>query len=301
MAQAKITREQADRVTKQKVAFGVLAIFVTQFVSYLFINARNIAQPQIIAEFDGMALFSWLIALPALAGSASTLLFGILSDTYGRRTILLASMAIFGVGLALSTQVSSMSLLVASATLMSIDHWPIIPLCFTAVGDLFSAAELAKWTGLLNIPTGVAALIGPALGIIVAESVMSWRGLYWGTIPLLFIAGLMVALAMPKNPPETRQKVDVWGTLVMILATTTLILGFSWLGVAGKQGIAVCLLIVSAAAWTGFVKIEKREASPILAPQVLYNRSFITAAAASLLSFFAMVGSWRICPFSCKM
>jgi MFS family permease len=83
MAQAKITREQADRVTKQKVAFGVLAIFVTQFVSYLFINARNIAQPQIIAEFDGMALFSWLIALPALAGSASTLLFGILSDTYG--------------------------------------------------------------------------------------------------------------------------------------------------------------------------------------------------------------------------
>ena len=47
---------------ERKVALGVWAIFITQFVSFLFINARNIATPQIVAEFDGMALFSWLIA-----------------------------------------------------------------------------------------------------------------------------------------------------------------------------------------------------------------------------------------------
>ena len=61
-----------DLLTKQKVAVGVIAVFITQFVSYLFITARNIAQPQMIAELDGMALFPWLIALPALTGSAST-------------------------------------------------------------------------------------------------------------------------------------------------------------------------------------------------------------------------------------
>jgi MFS family permease len=158
---------------KQKVALGVIAVFTTQFMSWLFINARNIAQPKMIAEFDGMTLFPWLIALPALTGSASTLLFGKLSDMYGRRTILLASMTLFGIGLALSTQITSMAFLVASATFMSIGHFPIIPLCFTAVGDLFSAGELARWTGLLNLPTGVAALIGPVLGGIVAESVLS--------------------------------------------------------------------------------------------------------------------------------
>ena len=61
-----------DLLTKQKVAVGVIAVFITQFVSYLFITARNIAQPQMIAELDGMAFFPWLIALPALIGSAST-------------------------------------------------------------------------------------------------------------------------------------------------------------------------------------------------------------------------------------
>jgi MFS family permease len=173
MARVKPILAKEELLNKQKFALGVIAVFTTQFMSWLFINARNIAQPKMITEFDGMTLFPWLIALPALTGSASTLLFGKLSDMYGRRTILLASMTLFGIGLALSTQITSMAFLVASATFMSIGHFPIIPLCFTAVGDLFSAGELARWTGLLNLPTGVAALIGPVLGGIVAESVLS--------------------------------------------------------------------------------------------------------------------------------
>jgi MFS family permease len=287
---------QEDLLAKRKVAIGVTAVFITQFVSNLFINARNIARPGMIAEFDGMALFSWLIALPALSGSASTLLFGKLSDMYGRRAILLASMALFGVGLALSTQVTSMPLLIASATFMSIGHFPIIPLCYSAVGDLFSARELAKWTGLLNLPTGVAALIGPVLGGIVAESVFGWRGLYWGTIPLMFIAGILVIMALARNTQTTKPKVDIWGTLVMILATTTLILGFSWLRMLDKLGSGAAMLAVSAAAWVGFIQIEKRVEAPILDPQVLFNRTFITAAGASFLSFFAMLGIMAYSP-----
>lgn len=162
---------QAVPSSKHKVALGLWAIFITQFVSFLFINARNIAQPGMIAELDGMSLFSWLIALPALRGAASTLLFGKLSDIYRRRAILLLSIGIFLLGLLVSTQTASMAFLVAAATFMSIGHFPIIPLCFSVIGDLFPPSERAKWTGLLNLPGGVAALIGLVLGGVVAKSV----------------------------------------------------------------------------------------------------------------------------------
>lgn len=281
---------------KRKVAFGVTAVFITQFVSFIFINARNIAQPQMIAEFDGMGLFAWLIALPALAGSASTLLFGKLSDLYGRRAILLASMLMFGVGLALTTQVTSMALLVTAATFMSIGHFPIVPLCFSVIGDLFSAAERAKWTGLLNLPTGIAATIGPVLGGVVAESTTGWRGLYWGTVPLLLIAGILVLMAFPKHVAQVKPKVDVAGTAVMLLATTTLIFGFSWIGQPARAVAGVILLLVSLAAWWGFVAIEKKAAAPILDPQVLFNRTFLTAAVASLFSFFGLLGIMAYSP-----
>jgi hypothetical protein len=44
---------------------------------------------------------------------------------------------------------------------MSIGHFPIVPFCFAAIGDLFDPSERSKWTGLLNLPGGVAALRGP--------------------------------------------------------------------------------------------------------------------------------------------
>ena len=275
----------ADRT----VALGLWAVFITQFVSFLFINARNIAQPGIINEFNGMALFSGLIALPALTGAASTLLFGKLSDIYGRRAILLLSIGIFLLGLGISARATSMAFLVAAATFMSIGHFPIIPLCFSAIGDLFPPAERAKWTGLLSLPSGMAALMGPVLGGVVAESLFGWRGLYWGTVPLMLIAGGLVFVGLPINTQTTRPRMDVLGTFVMVLATTTLFIGFSWLGAADRLRIGTVLLLISLAAWAGFLRIEKRAEAPILDPEVLFNRTFVTAAVTGLLSYFGIV------------
>ncbi|MEZ4593474.1 MAG: MFS transporter [Chloroflexota bacterium] len=296
MNQVKTVSIDPSQVAKRRITLGVTAVFITQFVSFIFINARNIAQPQMIAEFEGMSLFAWLIAMPALAGSASTLLFGKLSDLYGRRAILLTSMLVFGVGLALTTQVGSMAGLVTAATFMSIGHFPIVPLCFSVIGDLFSAAERAKWTGLLNLPTGIAATIGPVLGGVVAESTTGWRGLYWGTVPLLLIAGVLVILAFPKHAAQAKPKVDVAGTAVMLIATTTLIFGFSWVGQPARAVAGVILLVVSLVAWWGFIAIEKKAAAPILDPQVLFNRTFLTAAVASLFSFFGLLGIMAYSP-----
>jgi len=290
MAQVQAIPTQQDLPTKRKVAIGVWAVFITQFVSFLFINARNIAQPGMIAELDGITLFSWLIALPALSGSASTLLFGKLSDIYGRRTILLLSIGIFLLGLGISAKATTMAFLVAAATFMSIGHFPVIPLCFTVIGDLLPPAERAKWTGLLNLPTGIAALIGPVLGGVVAESVFGWRGLYWGTIPLMLAASSLVVFALPDTAEKVKPKIDILGTFVMIVATTTLIIGFSWLGTPDKLGMGATLLVISLAAWTGFIQIEKQAEAPILDPQVFLNRTFMTAAGAALLSFFGMLG-----------
>lgn len=279
-----------QKSTRKKIAIGVMAIFIAEFVSLLFANARNIAQPGMIAEFDGMALFSWLIALPALAGATATLLFGKLSDVYGRRAILLLSIAIFIIGLAISARSTSMVFLVAAQTFMTIGHFPIYPLCFAVVGDLFPPSQRAKWTGLLNIPVGFSALLGPVLGGVVAESVFGWRGLFWGTIPLILVAGGLVAFALPDTGQKVKPKMDVLGTVVMVLATTTLILGFSWLGTPNRFGAGALQLLFSLVAWIAFIQIEKRAEAPILDPQVLFNRTFVTAAVAGLLSFFGIVG-----------
>lgn len=290
MIQERAISTQPDRPADKRAVIGLWAIFITQFASFLFINARNIAQPAMIAELDGMALFSWLIALPALAGSVGTLLFGKLSDMYGRRAMLLVSMALFLTGLLLVPFSATMAFAIAARTFMSLGHWPIIPLCFTAIGDLFPPAERAKWTGLLNIPSWIAAAIGPILGGVIAESVWGWRGLYWIILPLLLIAAGLIAMGVPGRTQKVAQKVDVLGTVVMILAVTSLIIGGSWSGTPERRAAGVGLLVISLGAWIGFLLVEKKAEAPILDPQVLFNRTFITVAASGFLLFFGSLG-----------
>lgn len=281
--------EEQDQSTRRKVAMGVTALFVAEFISLLFANARNITQPGMIAEFNGMALFSWLIALPALAGAVGTMLFGKLSDVYGRRVMILLSIAIFILGLVISAMSTSMIFLIIATAFMSIGHWPILPLCYAVVGDLFPPSQRAKWTGLLNIPVGFSALIGPVLGGVFAESVWGWRGLFWCAIPLVILSGVLVSFALPNYAQKVKPKIDLPGTFVMVIASATLILGFSWLGVPDKFKLGILQLFISLVAWVVFIQIEKRAESPILDPKVLFNRIFLTAALTGLLSFFGTV------------
>ncbi|MBN2393837.1 MAG: MFS transporter [Anaerolineae bacterium] len=138
MVQAKAIPTHRDKLAQRKAAIGLWAVFITQFVSFLFINARNIAQPVMIAEFNGMALFSWLIALPALSGSVGMLLFGKLSDMYGRRAILLTSMALFLIGLCLVPLSTTMAFAIAARTFMSLGHWATVSRECNRNGDFFA-------------------------------------------------------------------------------------------------------------------------------------------------------------------
>lgn len=274
----------------RKVAIGLWAVFITYFLANFFMNAVNIAQPNMVAEFNGMALFSWLIALPALGSAVATLMFGKLSDMYGRRALLLTSMFFFLAGLILSAISTSMAFAIAARVILALGQGALAPMCFSVIGDLFEPAARAKWSGMLNLPAGIAATIAPILGGMITESSMGWRGLFWLTAPLVLITAGLVAAGVPGRTQKVEQKVDFLGIIVMVIASATLIIGVSWLGTPDKLGTGIVLVVVSVIAWAGFIMVEKKAEAPILDLQVLFNRTFITAAASGFMSFFGLLG-----------
>jgi MFS family permease len=288
MAQALPTEQ--DLATRKKIAIGLWAVFIAYFAFYFFINAINIAQPKMAEEFNGMALFSWLIALPALGSAVATLLFGKLSDMYGRRSILLISLGLFLVGAILSVFSTSMAFAIAARVVLALGQGSIAPLCFSVIGDLFEPAARAKWSGMLNLPAGIAATIAPALGGIITDSGLGWRGLFWVCVPILLVAGGLVAAGVPGPRHNVEQKVDILGIIVMVISSATLIFGFSLAGEPGKVGLGIGMIIASIIAWIGFIMVEKKAEAPVLDLKVLFNRTFITAASSAFLSFFGLLG-----------
>jgi len=289
MAKVQTLPAQQDAAAK-KVALGLWATFVTYFVAMFFMNSVNIAQPIQVADLNGMALFSWIIALPALGSAVATLMFGKLSDMYGRRSILLTSLSLFLLGSILSAIASTMALAVGARVVLMLGQGALAPLCFSVLGDLFEPAARARWSGMLNVPAGIAATIAPTLGGLLTQSSMGWRSLFWVMVPLVLISGGMVAAGIPGRTQKVEQKVDFLGIVIMVIASATLIIGVSWLGDPTKLGIGIGLVVVAIIAWAVFINVENKAEAPILDPQVLFNRTFITAAGAGFMSFFGLLG-----------
>jgi hypothetical protein len=109
-------------------------------------------------------------------------------------------------------------------------------------------------------------------------------------VPLVLVAGGLVAAGIPKIQKKVEQKVDFLGILVMVVASAALIFGFSWVGAPETRMMGIGLLVISVIAWVGFIQVEKKVEAPILDPQVLFNRTFITAAGSGFVSFFGLLG-----------
>ena len=76
---------------RRHLVLGLVAIFLIYGTMAYFIQALNIARPKIAADLDGMSIYAWSVSIAGLIGAFVTIIFGKLSDMYGRRIMLLIS------------------------------------------------------------------------------------------------------------------------------------------------------------------------------------------------------------------
>ena len=276
--------------SSKQVALALVAVFAVYGTSAYFVQALNIARPKMAAELDGMALYSWSISIPGLVGAFITLIYGKFSDMYGRRIMLLISLAFFLVGTVLCAISPTFIFLIFGNAVARMGSGALMMLCYAVLGDLFPPVERSKWIGLLNIPSGFFALFGPTMGGWFADN-LSWRHLYWIAAPLIIACLAIVPSGIPSLVSKVARKIDFRGCILMMIASSATILAFSFAGTtypwASPQVIG--LLIVAVVFWILFLRAESRVDEPILDLQLLRNRSFVTVAVATFLSFFAQM------------
>ncbi len=276
---------------KKQVVLGLITVFTIYFTASFFMQTLGVARPRMAADLDGMALYSWAISIPGLAGAFVTLIFSKFSDIYGRRLILLVSLIIFLGGTILCAVSPTFEILIVANTIARFGSGALAPLCFSVLGDMFPPARRSKWIGLLNIPAGTLALIGPTLSGWLVDN-WSWRYVYWIGVPLIAVCMVTVPIGLPSLVKGAARKIDVRGTIFMMAASTTMVFALSFAGTtypwASVQVIG--LLIVSLVFWALFFRTEGKADEPILDPQVLYNRIFLILIVSGLLSNFGLTG-----------
>ena len=274
----------------KSTVLGLSAVFITYFATIFFFRGIGVSQPKVAADLNGMALFSWAISLPALAASFATLLFGKLSDVYGRRLLLLISLALYLGGALLCAISWDFILFIAARMMLSLGQGALSSLCFATIGDSYAPVERSKWSGLLQIPAGIASIVGPTMVGMITDK-LSWR-YFFGLAALLAVISIVLVAGGVSSPVKrTERKIDFVGAFLLAITLAVMIVAFSWAGStypwASVQ--TVGLLAVSAVLWVVLLWVERRTEEPILDPGVMTNRTFLTAAFAGLLSYFGML------------
>ncbi len=296
MAEAQITVAQ-ETASKRQATLGLVAVFATYFASSYFFRGSGITLPKIAADLNGIHLYSWAISLPALASAFVTLTFGKLSDMYGRRIMLLTSLALYVGGAILAALSQSFVFFITARIIMSLGQGALSPLCFSVIGDLYSPAERSKWSGLLQIPAGICAMFAPTFVGMLTDN-LSWRYFLWIAVLLALVGGVFVLIGIPAVSKRTKHKIDFTGSCLLAVASSTMILALSWAGsvYAWSSLPIIALMGISVLFWAIFLWIEGKADEPMLDPQVLTNRTFLIAALAALVSYFALIGMMMYVP-----
>ena len=248
-------------------------------------------------SYTHLSHLSWIVVAYLLALTVSTPLWGKLGDQYGRKVFFQAAIVIFLLGSILSGLSHSLIELIAFRAFQGLGGGGLMVGAQAIVGDIVSPRDRGRYQGLFGAVFGVASIIGPLLGGVFVEQ-LSWRWIFYINVPIGALALVVVASQVPGNLRRIHHVIDYLGTVVLILATTCLVLFTSLGGTTYRWGSAPIIgLGVAGAVLVGiFVLVERRATEPVLPLHLFSIRTFSVTSVVGFIVGFAMFGSITYLP-----
>jgi len=200
------------------------------------------ALPVLARLFEGGAARVQLILTLYLAGiAAGQLVYGPLSDRFGRRPVLLAGLALFLAGTALCGVAPSLDLLIAGRVLQALGACAGIVLARAIVRDVYEREAAARGLAMMMMAMSLVPAVSPAIGAALTEWV-DWRAIF----ATLGLFGATVLVGTAARLPETNRHRIAFDLVGMIRSSLALLRS------TGFVGYAACSACTSAS-WFVFI------------------------------------------------
>jgi EmrB/QacA subfamily drug resistance transporter len=250
------------------------------------------ALPTITSDLGGLNELSWVVTAYLLASTASTPIWGKISDLYGRKRMLQTSIVVFVIGSMLAGAAQNMGELIATRALQGIGGGGLMVLVMAVIADLIPPRERGRYSGLFGAVFGISSVIGPLLGGWFTQH-LSWRWIFYINVPLGIAAFLVLGAVLHLPVTHEKKKIDWLGSALLTSSVTSLLLVTVWGGHQydwlSPQIIGLGLAGVGLAVW--FVLHELRTEEPIVPMSLFTNKVFRVTSMIGFIVGFAMFGS----------
>ncbi|MDJ1132978.1 MFS transporter [Streptomyces iconiensis] len=241
-------------------------------ISYLDVAVVNIALPSIGDYYDlDLPALQWVVNTYLLVVSSLLLVGGSLADRLGMRRIFLLGTVVFGAGSVLCGLALSPGMLLCGRAVQGLGAALLLPTSIPLSTSGFPASSRGVVVGLWTAFVGVGAILGPVLAGGLLDS-LSWRWVFFLNVPLVSVSVVLILRYAPVLAESERRarpggRPDLAGSLCVVVAFGALAVALIEGAAAGWGGPVVTGgLVVAAASFLAFPRIERRAERPVIPP-----------------------------------
>lgn len=237
----------------------------------------------------------WAITATLLAAAVAVPVTGRLGDMFGKRRLLLISLALLVAGSIVAALSNSLIPLVAGRALQGLAAG-VIPLGISVMRDVLPREKLAGSVAMMSASLGVGGALGLPAAALIAEY-LDWHYLFWTSAALGLVVIALVVVIVPESKVRTGGSFDYIGAISLAAALITLLLAISKGGDWGwTSGLTLGLLFVSLVAFAIWAWWELRSKQPLVDLRVSARRQVLFTNMASIVFGFAMFAMTLVFP-----
>jgi DHA2 family multidrug resistance protein-like MFS transporter len=251
----------------------------------------NLAIPAITTDLGASATqMLWILDIYSLVLAGLLVSAGALSDRLGRRRVLLAGCALFGVASALAAFAPSAEALIAARALMGIGGATIMPSTLAIIRALFEVPrERTLAIGLWSAMAAAGAAVGPIVGGVLLERFW-WGSVFLVNVPILLLLLVVGALVLPEQRGTAAGRWDWPGAGASMIGLVALVLAIKDAAGEGLTTTAAAATVTAALALWWFVRRQLRSPAPLIDVRMFRHRAFTGAVLGNLIALLALSG-----------
>src|ERR1700746_1366635 len=152
--------------TMTRKALILISLLLAAFAINLDTTIVNVALPTLVRQLHASdSQLQWVVDAYNLLFAASVLAAGSLGDRFGRKGMLLAGLAVFGLASIGGGLTSSPGQLIVARCVMGLGAAMVFPATLSLISNVFTErGERARAIGLWGAITGAAIALGPIFG-----------------------------------------------------------------------------------------------------------------------------------------
>ncbi|MFE5870288.1 MDR family MFS transporter [Streptomyces roseifaciens] len=290
---AKHGGQDADApMTHRQIMEALSGLLLGMFVAILSSTIVSNALPEIISDLHGsQSSYTWVVTASLLAMTASTPLWGKLSDLFSKKLLVQIALIVYVAGSVVAGLSQNTGTLIACRAVQGIGVGGLSALAQIIMAAMISPRERGRYSGYLGATFAVATVGGPLLGGVITDTDwLGWRWCFYVGVPFAVIALIVLQKTLKLPVVKRNVKVD-WLGAFFISASVTLLL--VWVTLAGKNYDWIswqtyAMVGGSVALGAIFVYVESKASEPIIPLRLFRNKTITLSSAASLFVGVAM-------------